>query len=135
MTCFIKTPYLSWRVRLNKARVRQCTLAHVPDWAVSLCEAAICTQDLCVDPASVWSGQKRNDVSNILWLAQALKRCKLAELCDLLWGLTLKEQIRSGWPRRDGIHRDVATTKLVCEHRNEPFATSLRGDVWTVCWE
>src|ERR1700733_1050957 len=97
-----------------------------------LCEAAVCAKHLRVDPSAVGPGEKGDDVRDIVWLTEPLKRRHAADLFDLVFSLAVQEELRPDRSRCNGVHRDLVSAKLVGENMDEAFNARFGGDVRAV---
>jgi hypothetical protein len=86
----------------------------------ALCEAAIGTHELGVDPTALGPGKKRYHVGDILGVAQAFQRGEFTQLVDLRLSLIVAEEFRRHRAWGYGIYGDVATTQLIGEHVARP---------------
>ena len=74
-----------------------------------LCETAVCANDLGVDPPAIGSGEEGDDACDIVGRTEPLKRCHAADLFDLLFSLTVQEELR---PHKVQVH--MAFTVILC---------------------
>src|ERR1700733_926102 len=95
-------------------------------------EATVCPKYLSVEPSAIGSGQEGDDVCDIVWLTEPLKRRHAADLLDLLFRLAVQKEFRPDRSRCNGVDCNLVSAKLVGEDVDEAFDTCLGGDVGTV---
>src|SRR5271167_797459 len=95
-------------------------------------EATVCPKYLSVDPSAIGSGKEGDDVCDIVWLTEPLKRRHATDLLDLLFRLAVQKELRPYRSRCNGVDRDLVSTKLVGEDMDKAFDACLGGDVRAV---
>src|SRR5262245_16413799 len=91
-------------------------------------DSAVRTEDLAVDPRTVRTCEKRDDVRDVRRLRQTLEWRKLAQSFDQLRGFAVQERILAGRAGCRHVHGDVSPAHLVGEDmRHRFYATLGRG--------
>ena len=94
--------------------------------------AAVGTQHLAVDPASIRSHEERHHAGDVLRFAQSPERDHLRDGCDLLLRLVAEEQIGRDRAGCDDVHRDAALTQFLGEDMGHGLHRALGGRVGAI---
>jgi hypothetical protein len=102
------------------------------DGVCCLCEAAVCTKHLRVDPSPIGAGKEGNDACDIVGLTEPLERRHAADLFDLLFRLAVEEELRPYRSRCNGVDGNLVSAKLIGEDVDKAFNACLGSDVRAV---
>src|SRR4029077_6529433 len=92
-------------------------------------DSAVRSQNLSVNPSAIGSCQERDDPGGVVGLPQTLEGSQLLEMVDHIPRLTFEEEFGRGRPGCDGVHCDIASSKLSRQDVGHGFYPRLGGGV------